>query len=78
MLILQQLKSHKRNDMKSELDYILKNIDDDLWKDFKAVAALQGKTVSEKLLWFIEAQGKLLPSLVLFKDRSKKPLNKGG
>lgn len=60
------------------LDYILKNIDEDLWKDFKAVAALQGKTVREKLLWFIESQTKMLPALVLFKNRSKRPFKKGG
>lgn len=60
------------------VDYILKNVDDDLWKDFKAVAALQGQTVRDKLLWFIETQGKMLPTLVLFKDRSRIKLKKGG
>jgi len=59
-------------------DYILKNIDDELWKDFKAVAALQGKTVRDKLLYYIEVQSKMLPSLVLFKDRSRAPVKKGG
>lgn len=59
------------------LDYILKNIDPEIWKDFKAVAALQGKTVREKLLWFIEVQSRMLPSLVLFKDRSRIKFNKG-
>lgn len=59
------------------LDYILKNIDDELWKDFKAVAALQGKTVREKLLYFIETQTRMLPSLVLFKDRNRSPKKKG-
>lgn len=60
------------------LDYILKNIDEEIWKDFKAVAALQGKTVREKLLSFIEAQTRMLPNLVLFKNRPKAPLKKGG
>ncbi len=60
------------------VDYILKNVDDDLWKDFKAVAALQGQTVRDKLLWFIEAQGKMLSTMVLFKDRSVRKLKKGG
>ena len=60
------------------LDYILKNIDEEIWKDFKAVAALQGKTVREKLLSFIEAQTRMLPNLVLFKDRPKAPLKTGG
>ena len=60
------------------VDYILKNVADDLWKDFKAVAAVQGQTVRDKLLWFIEAQGKMLPTLVLFKDRSRIKLKKGG
>lgn len=59
------------------LDYILKNIDDELWKDFKAVAALQGKTVREKLLYFIETQTRMLPSLVLFKDRTRSPKKEG-
>ncbi len=59
------------------VDYILKNVDDDIWKDFKSVAALQGKTIRDKLLWFIEAQGKMLPTMILFKDRSKSKFKKG-
>lgn len=53
------------------LDYILKNIDDELWKDFKAVAALQGKTVRQKLLSYIHDQGRKLTAMVICKDKLK-------
>jgi len=59
------------------LDYILKNIDEEIWKDFKAVAALQGKTVRQKLLSYIHDQGRKLTAMVLFKDRKITKLNKG-
>lgn len=60
------------------LDYILKNIDEVLWKEFKAVAALEGKTVRSKLLSFIDSQGKRLPALVVCKGRLKSLKFKGG
>lgn len=59
------------------LDYILKNIDDELWKDFKAVAALQGKTVRQKLISYVQEQSKMLTALVLCKDRLKSPKKEG-
>lgn len=60
------------------LDYILKNIDAELWKDFKAVAALEGKTVREKLLFYINEQSKKLSAMVLCKIKLEIPKNKGG
>lgn len=60
------------------IDYVLKNIDREQWKDFRAVATLQGKTVRIKLLDYVEAQGKMLPALVLCKSDVKIKLKKGG
>lgn len=58
------------------LDYILKNIDDELWKDFKAVAALEGKTVREKLLIYIQDQGRKLTAMVVCKDKLARSIKK--
>ena len=60
------------------IDYVLKNIDREQWQDFRAVAALQGKTVRVKLLEYVEAQGKMLTAMVLCKGNHKIKLNKGG
>ena len=60
------------------LDYVLKNIDAQVWKEFKAVAALQGKTVRVKILEFVEADSKKLTALILCKDRPSSPLRTGG
>lgn len=78
MLILQQLKLHKRKEINNLLDYVLKNIDSQVWKEFKAVAALQGKTVRVKILEFVEADSKKLTALIICKDRTTTPLKKGG
>jgi len=58
------------------MDYVLKNINKDQWQAFRAVAALEGKTVREKLLEYVSAQGKILTAMVLCKHVNKIKLNK--
>jgi hypothetical protein len=41
-------------------DYILKGIDDKLWREVKAVAALQGMTVKGLIIKLLEKEAKKL------------------
>jgi hypothetical protein len=41
-------------------DYILKGIDDKLWREVKAVAALQGMTVKDLIIKLLEKEAKKL------------------
>ena len=41
-------------------DYILKGIDDKLWREVKAIAALQGMTVKELIIKLLEKETKKL------------------
>ena len=41
-------------------DYILKGIDDQLWREVKAVAALQGMSVKDLIIKLLEKEAKKL------------------
>ena len=41
-------------------DYILKGIDDKLWREVKAIAALQGMTVKDLIIKLLEKEAKKL------------------
>ena len=41
-------------------DYILKGIDDKLWREVKAIAALQGMTVKDLIIKLLEIEVKKL------------------
>ena len=41
-------------------DYILKGIDDQLWREVKAVAALQGMSVKDLIIKLLEKETKKL------------------
>ncbi len=41
-------------------DYILKGIDDQLWREVKAIAALQGMTVKDLIIKLLEKETKKL------------------
>jgi predicted DNA-binding ribbon-helix-helix protein len=41
-------------------DYILKGIDDQLWREVKAIAALQGMTVKDLIIKLLEKETRKL------------------
>ena len=41
-------------------DYILKGVDDKLWREVKAVAALQGMSVKDLIIKLLEKEAKKL------------------
>ena len=51
------LKEIKEQEM---ADYILKGIDDQLWREVKAVAALQGMSIKDLIIKLLEKEAKKL------------------
>lgn len=59
-------------------DYRLTDIDDELWRDFKALAALEGQSIRDKLLKYIAAEVEFFRSAKFSKETMDKLRKKGG
>ena len=58
--------------------YRLEDIDDELWRDFKALAALEGQSIRDKLLKYITAEVKFFRTAKFSKETLKNLKKRGG
>ena len=59
-------------------DYYLYTIDEDLWRDFKALATLEGQTIRDKLLKYIAAEVEFFRTAKFSKETLKNLKKRGG
>ena len=59
-------------------DFYLYNIDPELWRDFKALAALEGQTIRLKLLKYIASEVNFFRTTKFSKETMHKLRKKGG
>ena len=59
-------------------DFYLYNVDPELWRDFKALATLEGQSIRDKLLKYIAAEVEFFRSAKFSKKTMHKLRKKGG